>query len=100
MGALLGGQPAAAGPGPGAGGGAAAGPGMGAGADLIRQQLEQQMGQIRGIADQVKQLAATNPAMAQGAQQIQEILKQMVIAAAQMTPQQTASSTAIPGAGM
>ena len=74
-----------------------AGGGDPAAMDLVRQQLEQQMGQIRGVAESVKQLATANPAFAQGAQQIQEILKQMVIVAAQGAPMQTASGQAVPG---
>lgn len=94
------GAPAAAGSAPGMPGAAASPAANGPAVDLARQQLEQTMGQIRGIADQVKQMAATNPAVAQEAQQIQELLKAIVIKSAQQAPMQTASGMAVPGGGM
>lgn len=71
-----------------------------AGADAQRQQLEGVMGRIRDLGEQVKQLAAENPSVADEAQQIQQLLKQMVIKSAQLVPTQTASGAAVPGGGM
>lgn len=73
---------------------------MSPGFDLARQQLEQTMGQIRQVATAVKQLAATVPDAAQELQQMQELLKAVVIKAAQPAPMQTMSGQAVPTAGM
>lgn len=69
----------------------------GAGPDARNQQLEATMGTIRDLGEQVKQLAAANPMIADEAQQIQQLLKQMVVKAAQPAPVQTGSSLAVPG---
>jgi hypothetical protein len=71
-----------------------------AGADAARLQLEQTMGQIRQIGEAVKQIAAGNPLVADEAQQIQQLLKQMVVKSASVSPMQTMSSAAVPTAGM
>ena len=47
----------------------------------------------------VKQLAADTPTIVDEAQQIQQLLKQMVVKAAQIAPTQTASSMMLPGTG-
>ena len=73
--------------------------GPGAGMDAARQQLEATMGRIRDFGEQIKQLAAENPAVADEAQQIQQLLKQMVVKSAQIAPVQTMSSMAVPGGG-
>jgi len=72
----------------------------GAGADAQQQQLTQTMGRIRDLAEQVKQLGADFPVLADDVQQIQQILKTMVVKSAQVAPTQTASSLAVPGGGM
>lgn len=72
----------------------------GAGADAQQQQLQQTMGRIRDLAEQVKQLGADFPVLADDTQQIQQLLKQMVVKAAQVAPAQTASGLAVPGGGM
>lgn len=72
----------------------------GAGADAMRAQLESLMGSIRDIDQQVQALTADFPTLAQPAQQIRTLLKQMVVQAAQQAPQQTASGAAVPGGGM
>lgn len=71
----------------------------GAGADAQQQQLQQTMGRIRDLAEQVKQLGADMPVLADDVQQVQQILKQMVIKSAQIGTTQTASSLGVPGAG-
>ena len=86
MGALLGGAQPQMGPG-------------GAGADAQQQQLQQTMGRIRDLAEQMKQLGADMPILADDVQQIQQLLKQMVVKAAQVAPVQTASGMAVPGGG-
>ena len=68
-----------------------------AGQDAIRAQLAQTAMQVRQIGDLVQQLAQTNPMFQQGAQQISQILKQMIITAAQAAPMQTTSGAAVPG---
>lgn len=106
------GTPVNGGPGPMAqGGGAPAGNGgmsavgdamaadPAAGQDAIRAQLQQTAMQIRQINDAVMQLGQSNPLFQQGAQQITQILKQMIITAAQAAPMQTVSGAAVPGGG-
>lgn len=70
-----------------------------AGADAQQQQLQQTMGRIRDLAEQIKQLGADFPMLADDVQQIQQLLKQMVVKAAQVAPVQTASSLGVPGGG-
>lgn len=57
------------------------------------------IGQIRQIAQQTTALSALNPAFAPGVQQIQQILRQMIVSAAQQASMQTPSSEAVPTAG-
>lgn len=71
----------------------------GAGADQIRQQLEALMGQIRDVGQMVDALAADFPTLAPDVQQVKQLLKQMVVKAAQQAPTQTASGAAVPGGG-
>lgn len=71
-----------------------------AGAEAQQQQSMATMGRLRDIGEQVKQLAAANPLLADPAQQIQQLLKQMVVLSAQGAPMQTPSSAAVPGGGM
>ena len=74
-----------------AGGGGAPG---GGGPD---QNLQAIMGQIRQIGQQVQQLESTAPVIAEEAQQINALLKQIVIKMAQAQSAQTASGMAVPG---
>lgn len=57
------------------------------------------MGKIRQVSAAVDDLAGSDPAMAQGAQQIKSILRQMIIQAAQTASAQTPSGQAVPTAG-
>lgn len=57
------------------------------------------MGKIRQVSSAVDDLAASNPAVATGAQQIKTILRQMIIQAAQAASAQTPSGEAVPTAG-
>ena len=63
------------------------------------QNLQALMGQIRQVSDQVKQLASSVPVLAEEAEQINQLLKAMVVKAAQAQSMQTASGMAVPGAG-
>jgi hypothetical protein len=93
--------------GPGAGNpgqaiGAAIGPAVGGGGaaqqvDAQQQQLQALMGQIRTVNTQVMQIGATSPVLGPLAMQVQELLKQMVVMAAQGAQAQTASGMAVPG---
>lgn len=67
--------------------------------DAQRQQLEQAMQQVRQIGEAVKSLAQMMPQAADEANQIQQLLKAMVVKAAQQTPMQTGSGMAVPGGG-
>lgn len=71
----------------------------GAGAEAVQAQLQQTVQQIRAVGDLVQQLAATNPMIAAEAQQIGQLLKQMIIKSAQQAPQQTMSGAMVPGGG-
>lgn len=69
------------------------------GRDGQRQALEQVMGQIKELKDKVDAVGASLPAFAPEVQQIGQILKRMIVKAAQQAPQQTSSSAAVPGGG-
>lgn len=62
-------------------------------------ELQALMGQIRQIGQQVTQLQGQYPNLADQAQRINQILKEMVVTAAQEQSAQTASGLAVPGAG-
>ena len=84
------------------GGAGAAGPGAGqpgAAVDAQLQLLQQGMGSIREIGEDVKLIAEQFPPAARTAQQIQQLLKQMIIEMAPEAPAQTGSSLAVPGGG-
>ncbi len=69
------------------------------GQDGARQQLEQIMGKIRDLGQQFEDLGSQVPSLSSEVQQIKQILKRMVVKAAQQAPQQTASSSALPSGG-
>lgn len=79
-----------------AAGGASA---SGGGSDAGRQMLEAAMGKIRDLNQQTSELGSQFPAMADEVKQIQQILKRMIVKAAQQAPQQTQSSADLPGGG-
>src|SRR3990172_2312515 len=68
-------------------------------AQAINAQLQQLAGQVRDIGDQIKQLVAANPPLAQDGQQIMDLLKGMIIKAAEHSQMQTMSGAGVPGAG-
>lgn len=70
-----------------------------AGVGAQDQMLTQTMGQIRAIGEAVKGLADLIPMGADEVQQIQQLLKALVIKAAQGSPAQSPSSMAVPGGG-
>ncbi len=84
MGAALQGGPAPMGP---------------AGAGAPDQNLQALMQKIRTVVQGVQDLAASSPALAEGAERINQILKEMVVQAAQQQSMQTASGMAVPGGG-
>lgn len=57
------------------------------------------MGQIRDIGQSIDALASDFPTLAPDVQQVKQLLKQMVVKAAQQAPAQTASGMAVPGGG-
>lgn len=73
--------------------------GTGAGGDNAKQGIEQVMSAIRELGQQVQQLGTMVPAFAPDVQQLQQILKRLVVKAAQQAPQQTASAQALPTGG-
>lgn len=94
-------------PGPGQGNPQAPAPGGGTdpntamqAADAQQSQITATMQQIRDLGKLLQQLAASNPMLADEAQQMQQLLKQMIVKAAQQAPMQTGSSLAVPGGGM
>ena len=72
---------------------------QGNGSDGSRQQLEAVMGQIRELGEQVSALGSKVPAFAPEVQQIQQIVKRLIVKAAQVAPQQTASAAQLPMGG-
>lgn len=77
----------------------AAGPGTpGAGADAQNAQLESLSMAVMQIGDQVKSLVGQNPALAQEGQQIGQLLKLMIVKAAQQAQADSMSSAQVPTA--
>jgi hypothetical protein len=68
--------------------------------DAQRQQLMAGMTRIRDLGEQAKQIAVEYPMTAEAMMQIQQLLKQAVIAMAPQAPMQTMSGEAVPGGGM
>lgn len=64
-----------------------------------RQGLEQVMSQIRDLGQQIQALGASVPAFAPDVQQMQQILKRLIVKAAQQGPQQTPSAAMVPNGG-
>ncbi len=73
--------------------------GTGAGGDTAKQGIEQVMSAIRDLGQQVQQIGSLAPSLASDVQQIQQIMKRMIVKAAQQAPQQTPSAQALPGGG-
>ena len=85
---------------PGGAGAAGAGAGQaGAGVDAQLQLLRQGVGSVRELSDDVKLLAEQFPMVAGTAEQIKQLLKQMLVEMAPEAPAQTGSSIAVPGGG-
>jgi len=76
---------------------AAGGATPGAGADAGNAQLESLAMSVRQIGDQVKTLVGQNPALAAEGQQIGQLLKLMIVKAAQQASMTSMSSEAVPG---
>ena len=73
----------------------------GAGADQVQAQLQGLAGQIRDLGSMVDTIAADFPNLAQETAQVKQLLKQMIVKAAQQVPPATASGSAVPtGASM
>ena len=73
--------------------------GGGGGSDAARQALEQAMGEIRDLGQKAEALGGKYPSLAPEVQQLKQILKRMVVKAAQQAPQQTVSSQDLPMGG-
>lgn len=69
------------------------------GADGAQQGVEDFIGKIRELDQQVSSVLGQMPAAAQEAQQIKAALRRLIAKAAQMGPTKTASSDAVPMAG-
>lgn len=84
----------------GVGGGAAGGQGdpaaAGAGAEQVQAGLMALMERIRTIDLDVQGIAADMPELQPQVEQIRNVFKQMVVAAASAAPAQTASGSAVP----
>lgn len=66
----------------------------------MQSQLMASIARVRDLGEQIKQFALENPAVAEEVQQIQQLLKQMVVKMAAPVPAQTSSSMAVPGGQM
>jgi len=71
----------------------------GAAPEAANAQLEGLAMAVREIGDQVKQLVGQNPTLAAEGQQIGQLLKLMIVKAAQQGQMQTMSGASVPGAG-
>jgi outer membrane murein-binding lipoprotein Lpp len=71
----------------------------GQGVDQVRAQLEALAGQIRDVGQMVDAIAMDFPNAAQPAGQIKQLLKQIIVQAANQAPQATASGSAVPTGG-
>jgi hypothetical protein len=71
------------------------GPG-GGGPDAVNGQLQATMGKIRALGQAASDIAASVPALQDEAQQIQALIRRMVIKAGQGAPTQTDSGSAVP----
>lgn len=71
----------------------------GGGAPDASGQMADTIQQIRAVGQAVDALGSSNPAFADGVSQIKNILRQMVISAAQQASVQTPSSAATPSVG-
>ena len=90
-------SPAPVGPqGPSAIGALLAGGSPGQGADAVRAQLETLAGQIRDLGQQVDAVAMDFPTAAQEVSQIKNLLKAIIVKAAQQAPMASASGQAVP----
>ena len=61
--------------------------------------LQQVMQQIRDLGQQIQALGAAVPAFGPDVQQMQQILKRLIVKAAQQAPQETASASQVPVGG-
>ena len=66
----------------------------------VQQQAQETLGKIRDLMAQVGDLAGTNPTFTQEAEQIRNLLRKMVLKAAQSTTMATPSSSAVPPVGV
>lgn len=67
--------------------------------DQARAQLEDLMGKIRAVGQAFQDIGQQAPSMQDEVKQVQQILKRMVVKAAQQAPQQTGSAAALPTGG-
>ena len=74
-------------------------PAGGGGSDQARQMLEQAMGEIRAVGQQIDEMGGKYPSVAPEVKQLKQILKRMIVKVAQQAPQQTASSQNLPMGG-
>ncbi len=68
----------------------------GQGADQVRAQIEALASQIRDMGSMVDAIAADFPNAAQEVMQVKNLLKQIIVKAAQQAPMTTASGSAVP----
>ena len=73
-----------------------AGGSAGMGADQVQAQIQALAGQIRDAGAMIDAIAASFPAAAQEASQVKQLLKQIIVKAAQQVSSQTASAAAVP----
>lgn len=71
-----------------------------AGADALQSQLMASIMRVRDFGEQVKQFGAENPLVVEEVQQIQQLLKQMLVKIATPVQPQTGSSLGVPTGGM
>ena len=72
----------------------------GAGADAQNAQLESLSMAVREVGEKIKAIVGQNPALAAEGQQIGQVLKLMIVKAAQQASMTSMSSEAVPTGGV
>ena len=73
--------------------------GSGAGQDNAQSAITQTMGKLRDLGGSLQDLGKSNPSFAPEVQQMQQILKRLIVKAGAQGPQQTPSADQVPGGG-
>ena len=73
--------------------------GGGGGSDAARQALQQAMGDLRGLKQQIEQIGEKYPTLSAEVKKMLQIWQGIIVKVAQQAPQQTQSSQDLPMGG-